>query len=80
MTTLRCAQFAQRDRGRIARVRHFCCWLGLSGRLLNDLPRQLVGIARALTCSGRHAPIVAHIDASFSGLKNVKLDHYLRRS
>jgi hypothetical protein len=59
LTTLGRAQLAQGNSGRIARVRNLGGRRGLAGRLLDDLISELIGIARALSCSGRHTPIVA---------------------
>lgn len=40
----------------------------LSGRLLDDLPRALIGITRALRVRDSHGPIVAHRPAAYRGL------------
>jgi hypothetical protein len=61
------AQFAQGQRMRVAGIWCLGGWRGLACRFLNDLISQLIHVARALTCSCRHAPIVAHVGASFSG-------------
>ncbi len=62
MAALGRAQLAQSNSGGVSGVWHFDRLLGLSSGLLNDLVGQLVCIAGALTCSGRHAPIVAHVN------------------
>jgi hypothetical protein len=59
MASLGRAKLAQGHGGRIAGVLNFRFWLNLSGRFLNDAMRELIGVAGALTCSGRHVPIVA---------------------
>lgn len=78
MTALRRSEFAQADRERVARVGwSWRFWWRLARRLLDDLPGELIRVARTLfTCSGRHDESIAWTIGPLTIPVELKLDHY----
>lgn len=75
LPTLRRAQLAQGHGRRVAGVGYLGWRFGLSGRVPHDLVGELIGVARALSCSGRHGPL-SHDGAFRKFSADLKLDHY----
>lgn len=77
VAALGCPKGRQGHGSRVAGIRLLDARRGASGGLLNDLPRKLIGVARAfgLTCSGRHGR-VSHALGQPARIEESKLDHY----